>query len=329
MGALDARGSVVMLAVVAAAMALVASVLWLRRRPPVPADPSQFAQEPAEPWGSAVLAVFLLGPVIAVACRAIGLERLVPVALVALVSLILAASGVGRKARSLSVGVDGVEWRVLVRRRHVPLAEVVGVSNPWNPWEAPRVWLTDGEVIDLPDTGHVRVVTATLAGFLGHTWHAVPPDVAPTVWARRADEALPRRTRERFGLAGDETVSTVGSGPPFLSLVDRAGLLRACRATLDDDGLQLRWALPLTGRRRTRTPALEGVSAVEAVVADEHADEDDRWWNYDLFWGDERGAVQVISFADPEGEYLSFFAWGTEATAVIARLQSTLAASGA
>ena len=142
-GALDARSAVVVLAVVAAAMALVAAYLWLRRRPPVPVDPSRFAQEPAEPWGTVMLAVFLLGPVIAAACRAIGLGSVVPAVLVGLVVLALVAAGVGRTVRTFSVGADGVDWRVLVRRRHAPLAEVVGVANPWDPSEAPRVWLTD------------------------------------------------------------------------------------------------------------------------------------------------------------------------------------------
>ena len=57
---------------------------------------------------------------------------------------------------------------------------------------APRVWLTGGDVIALPDTGHVRIVTATLAGLLGHTWHAVAPDAATLVFVEHDMEIVSR-----------------------------------------------------------------------------------------------------------------------------------------
>lgn len=325
-GALDPHASIVVLAVVAAAMSVVAAFLWLRRRPSRPPDPARWAQEPAEPWGSVILGVFLIGPVVGAGLGAIGLASWTPAVLAVLVVLLLAAAGVGRTVRSFSVGADGVRWRVLFRRRHAPLADVVGVANPGDPWVSPRVWLTGGGVIDLPDSAHLRVVVATLAGLLGHTWHEVPFAGQPRSVEQRADRALSRRLRAQLGVAADEPVVTVGSDAPFLSLVDRAGLLRSCRATLDARGVHLRQARP-PGRRRASAVVLDGTGALEAVTSDEaHADEGDHWWTHDLVWSDEGGATQVVAFADLEGDDLWFVAWGPGATAVAADLGRTLAA---
>jgi hypothetical protein len=115
-------------------------------------------------------------------------------------------------------------------------------------------------------------------------------------------------------------VDIVVTGPPGISLDNRADLLRTLRRKMDDNGFALRAVRGGTFRRRI---VAEGAEALDVLRRDEaESDSHEHWWFHDVTWV--AGESKVVYWADPDGHDLTFYGWGEAAEQCLSAIAATL-----
>jgi len=141
-----------------------------------------------------------------------------------------------------------------------------------------------------------------------------------------AKEVLRRNMRHALGLADNDVVAEVWTGPPALSLDNRAELLRAIRTTLSSHGYEIASAFRFTFLQRSRRHPLSGLDATLALEVDERgADTKHHWWLHEVIWNRPGTNIHVYARSDPDGNDLWLVGWGdTSANETMHELEALL-----
>lgn len=167
-----------LVAVAAVGAALVA--WWKRRRgESATALAWTWREEPAEPWGTVLLLVFLVSPFVTAGTRLIGVPNLAPFVLLGLVLLLLKVLRVTDQIRRIEVDAAGVEIRGVFRRRlRIELRDIVEVRADG---PCPVVRCYNGKQIVFPGDERAWTVARNLAALIGRPIpdHHEPDDANP------------------------------------------------------------------------------------------------------------------------------------------------------
>ncbi len=150
---------------------LVLGFIVLRRRTdasPAEPDPTHWKQETAEPWGSILLVVFFLSPVLIKLGEWVGWGPFALVTVIGLLGFLVYLTRPLTALRELTVGDDAVEIRLLFRQHSIPLTEVLSVTSNDNGEH--EVHLSDGSTVSVGPGAHGEAIARTIATRIGQSW---------------------------------------------------------------------------------------------------------------------------------------------------------------
>jgi hypothetical protein len=148
---------------------LILATLRAGRRPPPEADPTSWKREVAEPWGSMVLMVFFLFPVVLAVERAVDWPPLIPLLLGSIVLFAAYRFGAYSGIRSIKLIEAGIQLRARWRNELIPWTDVMSVTYSELTGQT-VVNVADGAALSLPPGPHDDAIGIAVASRIGQCW---------------------------------------------------------------------------------------------------------------------------------------------------------------
>jgi hypothetical protein len=148
---------------------LILATLRAGRRPPPEPDPMSWKREVTEPWGSMVLMVFFLFPVVLAVERAVDWPPLIPLLLGSIVLFAAYRFGAYSGVRRIKLIEAGIQLRVRWRNELVPWSDVMSVTYSELTDQA-VVNTAHGVALSLPPGPHGDAIGTAVAARIGQHW---------------------------------------------------------------------------------------------------------------------------------------------------------------